>query len=52
LPKFELFAEGEKKFFAKVADNQIAFETGADGRATSLIMCRAGKDMPAAPRLP
>ncbi len=51
LPKFELFAEGEKNFFAKVADNQIVFETGPDGRATSLIMQRAGREMPAATRL-
>ena len=48
LPKFELFAEGEKNFFARVADNQITFETGPDGRATSLILHRAGRDMPAA----
>jgi serine-type D-Ala-D-Ala carboxypeptidase/endopeptidase len=51
LPKFELFAEGEKTFFAKVADNQIAFETGPDGRATSLMLHKGGRDMPA-PRLP
>jgi len=50
LPKFELFAEGEKNFFARVADNQITFETGPDGRATGLILRRAGRDMPA-PRL-
>jgi len=50
LPKFELFAEGEKNFFAKVADNQITFETGPEGRTTSLILHRAGRDMPA-PRL-
>jgi D-alanyl-D-alanine-carboxypeptidase/D-alanyl-D-alanine-endopeptidase len=49
-PKFELFAEGEKNFFARVADNQITFETGPDGRATSLIVRKAGRDMPA-PRL-
>ena len=52
LPKFELFAEGEKNFFARVADNQITFETGAEGRATSLILHRAGRDMPPAARLP
>jgi CubicO group peptidase (beta-lactamase class C family) len=46
-PKFELFAEGEKTFFARVADNQITFETGPGGRATSLILHRAGRDMPA-----
>jgi len=51
-PKFELFAEAEKKFFARVADNQITFQTGADGRATSLIVHRAGRDLPAAARLP
>ena len=48
LPKFELFAEGEKNFFVKVSDTQIAFETGPDGRANSLILRRAGRDMPAA----
>ena len=47
-PKFELFAEGEKNFFAKVADNQFTFETGPEGRATSLIVHKAGRDMPAA----
>jgi hypothetical protein len=52
LPKFELFAEAEKNFFARVSDHQIAFETGPDGGATKLILRRAGRDMPAAPRLP
>ena len=47
-PKFELFAEGEKNFFARVTDSQITFETGPEGRATSLILHRAGRDMPAA----
>jgi CubicO group peptidase (beta-lactamase class C family) len=48
LPKFELFAEGEKNFFARVSDSQITFETGPDGRATSLILHKGGRDMPAA----
>jgi CubicO group peptidase (beta-lactamase class C family) len=48
LPRFELFAEGERNFFAKVSDQQIAFETGPEGRATSLILRRAGRDTPAA----
>jgi CubicO group peptidase (beta-lactamase class C family) len=52
LPKFELFAEGEKKFFAKVADNQITFEAGPEGRATSLILHRAGRQPMPAARLP
>ena len=48
-PKFELFAEGEKNFFARVTDKQIAFETGSEGRATSLILYQAGREpMPAA----
>jgi CubicO group peptidase (beta-lactamase class C family) len=51
LPKFELFAEGEKNFFARVADHQYTFETGPEGRATSLILHRAGREMPAV-RLP
>jgi CubicO group peptidase (beta-lactamase class C family) len=50
-PKFELFAEGEKHFFARVADVQIALETGPEGRATSLILRRAGRDMPAYTRI-
>jgi len=43
LPKFELFAEDEKNFFARVADHQFTFETGPEGRATSLILHRAGR---------
>jgi len=48
LPKFEVFAEGEKNFFARVSDQQITFETGPEGRATSLILHKAGRDVPAA----
>ncbi|HTA43610.1 MAG TPA: serine hydrolase [Bryobacteraceae bacterium] len=51
-PKFELFAEGEKNFFARVTDKQIAFETGAEGRATSLILYQAGREPMPAARLP
>ena len=43
--------QDEKNFFAKVTDQQIAFETRPDGRATGLVVRRAGRDMPAAPRL-
>ena len=49
LPKFELFAESEKNFFARVADHQFTFETGPEGRAASLILHRAGRDMLAPP---
>ncbi len=48
LPKFEVFAESEKNFFAKVSDIQITFETGPEGQATSLILHKAGRDMPGA----
>ena len=47
LPKFELIAEGPKNFFTRVSDNRIEFETGPGGRATSLTLHRAGRDMPA-----
>jgi D-alanyl-D-alanine-carboxypeptidase/D-alanyl-D-alanine-endopeptidase len=47
-PKFELFAESETTFFARVADHQITFETGPEGRATSLVLHTAGRNMPCA----
>jgi CubicO group peptidase (beta-lactamase class C family) len=52
LPKLELFAEGEKNFFHKTVDGQIAFETGSDGRATGLVIHRPGRDKTCASRLP
>jgi serine-type D-Ala-D-Ala carboxypeptidase/endopeptidase len=51
LPKYELLAESGKNFFTRVSDHRITFETGYDGRATSLILHRAGRDIPA-PRMP
>ncbi len=50
-PKFELFAEGERTFFNKVTGSQMTFETGPEGRATSLIMRRAGREPVPAPRV-
>ncbi len=50
-PKFEVFAESETNFFVKVTGSQITFETGPEGRATSLIMHRAGREPMPAPRL-
>ena len=48
-PKFELFAESETKFFAKVSDKQIAFETDAEGQAMGLVLYASGRPpMPAA----
>ena len=51
-PKFELGAEGEKSFFNKGTGSQMTFEAGPDGRATSLILHRAGHEPMLAPRLP
>ena len=50
-PKFELFAESEKNFFVRVTGSQITFETDSEGRATSLIMHRVGRERTLAPRL-
>jgi CubicO group peptidase (beta-lactamase class C family) len=41
-PKFELLAEGEKHFFSRPG-HEIAFETGAEGGATSVILYPAGR---------
>jgi serine-type D-Ala-D-Ala carboxypeptidase/endopeptidase len=50
-PVFEMFAEGDDIFFVKMTGGRISFETGPDGRATSLIMHRAGREPSAASRL-
>jgi len=50
-PRFEMAAESEKNFFVKVTGSQITFETDTEGRATSLIMRRAGRQPMPAPRL-
>jgi CubicO group peptidase (beta-lactamase class C family) len=42
--KLELFAEGEHDFFFKVADAQITFETGSDGKVTAAIWHQDGQD--------
>ena len=51
-PVFEMFAEGGDIFFVKMTGGRISFETGPDGRATSLIMHRAGREPMPAARLP
>jgi CubicO group peptidase (beta-lactamase class C family) len=51
-PKFEVFAESEKNFFVKATGSRITFEIDPAGRATSLMMQRAGREPTAAPRLP
>jgi D-alanyl-D-alanine-carboxypeptidase/D-alanyl-D-alanine-endopeptidase len=43
----ELFAEGNREFFMKAVDAQIAFETDDQGKATSLTLHQNGAHMPA-----
>jgi CubicO group peptidase (beta-lactamase class C family) len=51
-PMFEMFAESERMFFVKATGGRISFETGPDGRNTSLIMRRGdGREPTPAPRL-
>ena len=51
-PTFEMFPESESIFFVKVTGGRISFETGPDGRATSLTMHRAGREPTPAFRCP
>jgi D-alanyl-D-alanine-carboxypeptidase/D-alanyl-D-alanine-endopeptidase len=46
-PKAQLFPESERKFFLKVVDAQITFDTDAQGKATQLTLHQNGRDMPA-----
>jgi CubicO group peptidase (beta-lactamase class C family) len=39
---FEIFPEGDRAFFAKVTDIQIAFETDAQGKATAMLLTQMG----------
>ena len=41
-PKFQLFPEAETKFFLKVIDAQIEFETDATGNVTGLVLVQNG----------
>ena len=45
LPTFELFAERENSFFARVSEQRITFDTGPDGRATGLVVHKGSRDM-------
>lgn len=49
-PRIEIFAEGEKDFFLKVVDAQLTFETGAQSRATAVVLHQNGIDQ-RAPRI-
>jgi CubicO group peptidase (beta-lactamase class C family) len=45
--RFEIFPEADKEFFAKIAKIQITFHTGADGRATDIVVHQGGMNTPA-----
>ena len=45
--RFEIFPEGEKDFFAKVADIQVTFVVGATGAAGGIVVHQQGVDTPA-----
>jgi CubicO group peptidase (beta-lactamase class C family) len=46
-PRFELFAESERKFFLKEVDAQVTFEADEKGRAARLILHQGGANQPA-----
>ncbi len=46
-PKLQLFPEGEQRFFLKVVDAQVTFNTDAQGKATEAILHQNGRDMAA-----
>jgi len=43
-PNFGLYAESERKFFLKVMDAQITFDTDAQGNATQLTLRQGGRN--------
>jgi CubicO group peptidase (beta-lactamase class C family) len=45
--RFELFPEGDREFFAKIADIQIVFEVDASGRATALTLIQGASQVKA-----
>jgi len=49
-PRLELFPESQQKFFLKVVDAQITFETDPQGKTTRAVLHQGGRDI-AAPRL-
>ncbi len=46
-PNAEVFAESETKYFYKVVDAQVTFDTDTDGRANGLTLHQNGQNMPA-----
>jgi hypothetical protein len=44
-PKFEMFAESERKFFLKVVDAQLTFDVEAQGAANQVTLHQNGRDI-------
>jgi CubicO group peptidase (beta-lactamase class C family) len=44
-PKFEVFAESERKFFLQVVDAQLTFDVDAQGAATQVTLHQNGRDI-------
>jgi CubicO group peptidase (beta-lactamase class C family) len=44
-PKFEVFAESERKLFHKVVDAQLTFEVDTQGAATQVTLHQNGRDI-------
>ena len=49
-PRFDIFAESEKKFFLKVVDAQLTFETDTQNKAVAVVLHQNGRDQ-RAPRI-
>jgi hypothetical protein len=45
-PPFELFPEGENKFFLRVVDARVTFTRDAQGLVTGLIIHQGGREVP------
>jgi len=45
-PTQDLFAESERDFFSKVADDALTFETDSQGRVTRMVLHTGGRDIP------
>jgi len=43
-PAFEIFPESDTRFFLKVVDAQLTFESDAQGRATLVVLHQSGRD--------
>jgi serine-type D-Ala-D-Ala carboxypeptidase/endopeptidase len=46
-PKVQVFPESDQKFFFKVVDAQLTFDTDAQGKATQVVLHQNGRDITA-----